>query len=38
MVDAVVGTDDLIVSVIRPGETFDLKTRRRHRVVTGAGG
>jgi cyanophycinase len=38
MVDAVVGTDDLIVSLIRPGETFDLKTRKRHRLVAGAGG
>lgn len=38
MVDAVVGTDDLIVSLVRPGETFDLKTRRRNRMVAGAGG
>ena len=38
MVDAVVGTEDLIVSVLRPGETFDLKTRKRHRLIAGAGG
>jgi cyanophycinase len=38
MVDAVVGTDDLVVSLVRPGETFDLRTRRRQRVATGAGG
>ncbi|HVR70024.1 MAG TPA: cyanophycinase [Vicinamibacteria bacterium] len=38
MVDAVAGTDDLVVSLVRPGETFDLKTRRRNRVATGAGG
>jgi hypothetical protein len=38
MVDAVIGTEDLIVSLVRPGETFDLKTRKRHRLVAGAGG
>ena len=38
MVDAVVGTDDLIVSLVRPGETFDLKTRKRNPLVAGAGG
>jgi cyanophycinase len=38
MVDAVIGTEDLIVSLVRPGETFDLKTRKRNRLVAGAGG
>ena len=38
MVDAVVGSDDLIVSLIRPGETFDLKTRKRNPLMAGAGG
>jgi cyanophycinase len=38
MVDAVAGTDDLVVSLLRPGESFDLKTRRRSRAVTDAGG
>jgi cyanophycinase len=38
MVDAIVGTDDLVVSLVRPGETFDLKTRKRNPVITGAGG
>jgi cyanophycinase len=39
MVDAIVGTDDLVVSLLRPGETFDLKTRRRnHAIATAAGG
>jgi cyanophycinase len=36
MVDAIVGTDDMVVSLVRPGETFDLKTRRRDRPVTRA--
>jgi cyanophycinase len=38
MVDAVAGSDDLVVSLVRPGETFDLKTRRRNRAPTHAGG
>jgi cyanophycinase len=39
MVDAIVGTDDLVVSLVRPGETFDLKTRKRNQTIaTGAGG
>ena len=38
MVDAVAGSDDLVVSLVRPGETFDLKTRRRNRVTAPAGG
>lgn len=39
MVDAVIGTDDLVVSLVRPGETFDLKTRKRSRLVaSGAAG
>lgn len=38
MVDAIVGTDDLVVSLVRPGETFDLKTRRRHHVMSAGGG
>lgn len=36
MVDAIAGTDDMVVSLVRPGETFDLKTRKRHRLVTRA--
>jgi cyanophycinase len=38
MVDAVVGSDDLIVSLVRPGESFDLKTRRRVRLTAGGAG
>jgi hypothetical protein len=38
MVDAIVGTDDLVVSLVRPGETFDLKTRKRNPVMARAGG
>jgi cyanophycinase len=38
MVDAVVGTDDLVVSLVRPGETFDLKTRKRGRLLAGGAG
>jgi cyanophycinase len=38
MVDAVAGSDDLVVSLVRPGETFDLKTRRRNRAATHASG
>jgi hypothetical protein len=38
IVDALAGSDDLIVSVVRPGESFDLKTRKRNRLVAGAGG
>lgn len=36
MVDAIAGTDDLVVSLVRPGETFDLKARKRHRLVSRA--
>jgi cyanophycinase len=38
VVDAVVGTDDLVVSLLRPGESFDLKTRQRIRPLTAAAG
>jgi hypothetical protein len=37
IVDAIVGTDDLIVSLVRPGETFDLKSRKRNPLVAGVG-
>jgi cyanophycinase len=38
MIDAAVGSEDLIISVVRTGETFDLKARRRAPLVAGAGG
>jgi cyanophycinase len=38
MVDAIVGTDDLVVSLVRPGETFDLKARKRHHAIAAGGG
>jgi cyanophycinase len=38
MVDAVVGADDFVVSLLRPGEIFDLKARKRLRFVAGAAG
>jgi cyanophycinase len=38
MVDAVAGTDDLVVSLVRPGEAFDLKARKRVRFLAGAAG
>jgi cyanophycinase len=37
IVDAIVGTDDLIVSLVRPGETFDLKSRKRNPLIAGVG-
>jgi hypothetical protein len=38
MIDAAVGSEDLVISVVRTGETFDLKARRRAPLVAGAGG
>jgi cyanophycinase len=38
MIDAAVGSDDLVISVVRTGETFDLKARKRAPLVAGAGG
>jgi cyanophycinase len=38
MVDAVVGADDLVISLVRPGERFDLKARRRVPLLAGAAG